>query len=151
MSWKSLHQSGRVASWTCVPWAIWVEMVIFLIVSLACQHSHFWSLQVVFKSVSISNHHSRYLCRIVDSIPKERHSYRGSMSLRLILWGRVNVLTSQSTCGFHFCSQGISKITCLHPRLSTISWMFSLHGEKIMSTWVSHMIFPLELVVPSTL
>ena len=126
-------------------------MVTFPVVFLVSQHSCFWSLQVVFKSMSIPNHCSRYLCGMVDSVSEGRHSCRGATSLLLIPQGMVKVLASQSTCGFHFCSQGIPRITCLRPRLSTISQMFSLQGAKRMSTWVSHMRFPLELVVPSTL
>ena len=106
---------------------------------------------MVFKSASISNHRNKYLCGMVDFASEGRHSRRGTVSLPLIPQGMVRVLASQLISGFHFHNQGIPRITCLHPKLSTISRIFSFQEVKRMSTWVSHMMFPLELVVLSTL
>ena len=107
--------------------------MIFPMVSPVSQCSHFQSLRVVFKSASIPNHHSIYLCGMVDSVLERRHSQRGTTSLLLISQGMVRVLASQLICGFHFCSQGIPRIICLRPRLSTISRTFSCQKAKRMS------------------
>ena len=61
------------------------------------------------------------------------------------------VLDNQLILGFHWCNQGIPKITCCQPRLRTMRSVLSLDWEKRMSVWAFHLIVPLMFAVPSTL
>lgn len=75
-----------------------------------------------------------------------------SLGNRVILhWRGGTYRALQLTCGFHFHSQGISRITCCHPRFRTmrsrVSWMLAIWS----STEVFHHMAPLVLVVLSTL
>ena len=148
---KSLHQSGRVVSWGLVSYAICMEIVIFPIFSPASQAFRFSKQRAVLRSASIPNHRRMYLCGTRESVQEGRHSWRGTPSLLPIGWGMVTCLVIQLITGFHFFSQGIPRIICFYPRFRTMRWMFSMCLGNLRSMWVSQVIFPLELVVLSTL
>ena len=57
----------------------------------------------------------------------------------------------QSMVGFHFFSQGIPRMICLHTRLRTMSLSFSILSLNRISVWAFHQMVPLALVVPSML
>ena len=57
----------------------------------------------------------------------------------------------QSMVGFHFFSQGIPRMICLHSRLRTMSLSFSILSLNRISVWAFHQMVPLALVVPSML
>ena len=65
--------------------------------------------------------------------------------------GIVIVFLFQSMAGFHFFSQGIPRMICLHPRLRTMSLSFSVLSLNRTSVWAFHQMVPLALVVPSML
>ena len=53
--------------------------------------------------------------------------------------------------GFHFFSQGIPRMICLHPRLRTMSLSFSVLSLNRILVWAFHRMVPLALAVPSML
>ena len=65
--------------------------------------------------------------------------------------GKERVLLFQSMQGFLDFSQGISKIICLHPRLTTMRSKLSEPCGKTMRVWAFQRIVPHRLGVPSTL
>ena len=131
--------------------AIWVEMVTFPMLSPASQAFRFSKRQAVLRSASIPNHRRIYLWGTRESVQEGRHSQRGATSLLLIGQGMVIRLAIQSITRFHFFNHGIPKIICFRPRFRTIRRTCSVCLGNRRLTWVSHLIFSLELVVPSTL
>ena len=57
----------------------------------------------------------------------------------------------QSMVGFHFFSQGIPRMICLHLRLRIMSLSFSILSLNRILVWAFHRMVPLALVVPLTL
>ena len=106
---------------------------------------------MVLRSASTPNHHKMYLWGTRESVSEGRHSQGGTMSLLLISLGMEIHLLIQLMTGFHFLSQGMPKMICLHPRFRIISLTFSRCLGNRRSTLVSQTMLPLELVVPSTL
>ena len=126
-------------------------MVSFPMVSLESQASLFLKRRAVLRSASILNHRRIYLWGTRESVQEGRHSRGGAASPLPIILGMEISLLIQSMLGFHFLSQGIPRMICFHPRFRIMSLMFSRCLGNKRLTLVSHMMLPLELVVPSTL
>ena len=90
-----------------------------------------------------------------ESHPSHRSKYRWEVkSLSLFGVGNLSkerVLLFQSMWGFLDFSQGIPRIICLHPRLTTIRSRSSEPCGNIMRVWAFQRIVPRWLGVPSTL
>ena len=97
------------------------------------------SLLEIFWSTSRPNHHRRYCWGTC---------LEGG---ELGVLGMETVFNIHSILRFHLCSQGISRMTCCHPRLRTIRSVVSLESENRMLVWAFHIMVSLMLAIPSTL
>ena len=136
---KSLHHSSMTGSVTGAVWTIWVDMVVLLINSPLNHASCLCNLLEIFQSTSRPSHLKRY------------HWGMWLKGGELGDFGMETVFNIQSILGFHLCSQGISRMTCCHPRLRAIRLVASLKFGKRMLVWAFHLIVPLALVVLLTL
>ena len=115
--------------------AICVKMVILLMDSFSFHCLHFLRHLLILASASMPSQHTRY---------------HWGKKLFSVIWGSSSstiMFFLQSMVGFHFFSQGISRMICFHPRLRTISLSFSIFSLNKMLVWAFHWMVPLELAV----
>ena len=102
-------------------------MVTFPMVSPESQASLFLRRRVVLRSASIPNHRRMYLWGAKEFVQEGRHSWGGATSLLPISLGMETHLFTHLMIRFHFLSQGMPKIICLHPKFSvTISFLYHI-------------------------